>query len=94
MIVTESMACETPVIACHPGGTDETIIHEKTGYLIRESDQENLLKYVQIFLNNPNYSYEMGKEGRKRVEQYFKAETQNEKFRELILDWINKKSKN
>jgi hypothetical protein len=36
----------------------------------------------------------MGKEGRKRVEQYFKAETQNEKFRELILDWINKKSKN
>ena len=49
---------------------------------------------MQIFLNNPNYSYEMGKEGRKRVEQYFKAETQNEKFRELILDWINKKSKN
>ena len=94
MIVTESMSCETPVIACHPGGTDETIIHEKTGYLIGENDQENLLKYVQIFLNNPNYSYEMGKEGRKRVEQYFKAETQNEKFRELILDWINKKSKN
>ena len=92
MIVTESMSCGTPVIACHPGGTDETIIHEKTGYLIEENDAKNLLKYIQIFLNNPNQSYEMGKEGRKQVEQYFKAETQNEKFRELILDWIDKKS--
>jgi len=94
MIATESMSCGTPVIACHPGGTDETIIHEKTGYLIEENDAKNLLKYIQIFLNNPNQSYEMGKEGRKQVEQYFKAETQNEKFRELILDWIDKKSQN
>ena len=91
LIVTESMACETPVIACHPGGTDETIIHGETGFLIDENDQNAIIKYVKKFLENPESSYEMGIKGRNRIQEHFELESKNEELRQLMQEWISKK---
>ena len=90
MIVTESMSCETPVIACHPGGTDETIIHDKTGFLINEDDEDGLIKYITKFLDEPELSYEMGKMGREQVKRFFDQNTNNEEFRKLMIKYIDK----
>ena len=92
MIVTESMACETPVIACKPGGTEETIIHEKTGFLINENDKENLITYLEKFLDNHNLSNEMGKEARKRVIENFEMSKKNQEMRLFIQNWIKRKN--
>ena len=92
LIVTESMACETPVIACHPGGTDETIIHNETGFLIDENDQRSLIKYIIKFLDHKDLSYEMGKKGRIRVQKFFELTLKNEEFRQLMKKWILKKT--
>lgn len=94
LIVTESMACETPVIACHPGGTDETIIHGETGFLIDENDVNGIVKYVNKFLENPKLSYEMGKKGRKRIKEFFELESKNEELRKEMQKWILKKNSN
>ena len=77
LIVTESMACETPVIACHPGGTDETIIHNETGFLINENDQSSLIEYIKKFLDDPELSIKMGKKGRERIQKFFELESKN-----------------
>ena len=70
LIVTESMSCKTPVIACHPGGTDETIIHNETGFLINENDKPELIKFVKKFLDKPELSLKMGEKGRERIQRF------------------------
>ena len=90
LIVTEAMACETPVIALKPGGTEETIIHEETGFLINENS--DLIEYMEKFLDKPELSLIMGKKGRIRVQKYFEMSKQNEEVRELMQEWIHKKS--
>ena len=93
LIVTESMACETPVIACHPGGTDETIIHNETGFLINENDQSSLIEYIKKFLDDPELSIKMGKKGRERIQKFFELESKNQELRSLMEKWSSEKSK-
>jgi len=93
LIVTESMACETPVIACHPGGTDETIIHNETGFLINENDQSSLIEYIKKFLDDPELSIKMGKKGRERIQKFFELESKNQELRLLMEKWSSEKSK-
>ncbi len=92
LIVTESMACETPVIACHPGGTDETIIHNETGFLINENDQNAIIKYIKKFLEDPELSMKMGKKGRERIQKFFELNSKNAELRLLMKKWISDKS--
>ena len=93
LIVTESMACETPVIACHPGGTDETIIHNETGFLINENDQSSLIEYIKKFLDDPELSIKMGEKGRERIQKFFELESKNQELRLLMEKWSSEKSK-
>ncbi|EGP92873.1 glycosyltransferase family 4 protein [Nitrosarchaeum koreense] len=92
MIVTEAMACETPVIACKPGGTEETILDNETGFLIDENNEDALINCLEKFLDNPELSYKMGKSARLRVKQYFEMNEKNREFRDLIQDWIKIKA--
>ena len=94
MIVTEAMACETPVIACKPGGTEETILDNETGFLIDEDNEDAFIKCLEKFLDNPELSYKMGKSARLRVKQYFEMNEKNKEFRDLIQDWIKIKAHN
>lgn len=93
MIVTESMSCETPVIACSPGGTDETILDNETGFLIGEEDEKALIECLEKFLNRPDLSYKMGNLARRRVKQYFEMDEKNREFRNLIQDWVKTKAR-
>ena len=60
ILVVTTKACETPVIACKPGATEEVIIHGETGFLIDEDDEANLIRYVEKFLNEPSLCTTMG----------------------------------
>jgi glycosyltransferase involved in cell wall biosynthesis len=93
MIVTESMACGTPVIGCFPGGIEETIQHNETGFLIKEEDAKQLEEYISKILNEPKLSISMGNKGRERVKKKFEMSKKNLEFRNLILNWIDKKLK-
>lgn len=45
----ESQSAGTPVIAYKVGGTGETIVHKKTGYLYTEQTVESIMEAVQAF---------------------------------------------
>lgn len=49
IVVVESMACGTPVIALNKGGTAESVINGKTGILFNEQNPESIKNAVKEF---------------------------------------------
>jgi glycosyltransferase involved in cell wall biosynthesis len=92
MIVTEAMSCGTPVIACLPGGTEETMINGETGFHIESDESEALIKKIELLLDNPKLSMTMGKKGRVRVQEMFEMQERNLEMRMHLLKWITEKT--
>jgi len=70
-VIVEAMAMKKPVVAVRNGGPSEIIEDGKTGYLVRPGDIENMAGAVIDLIRNPNMRKEMGKRGRKKVEESF-----------------------
>lgn len=69
--ILEYMAFSKPVVATNGGGTREIIEDNKTGFLVKVSDPEDLSKRINILLQNEILRRNMGIEGKKRVENVF-----------------------
>ena len=67
LVPLESMACGTPVIALNVAGYRETILNNKTGFLT-EFDSGEIAGKITRFIDDPLLSVEMGKKGRKWIE--------------------------
>lgn len=67
----EGMACGKPVVASAVGGITYTIEDGVTGYLVPPGDAEALTFRLGELLKQPKLRQQMGKAGRKRVEQKF-----------------------
>ena len=73
----EAMACEKPVVIPRWNGPAETVLHEKTGYLVDVKfdadlgryvpDKEQFVRYCNHLLQNGGKAQIMGVEGRQRV---------------------------
>ncbi len=79
LVPLESMACGVPVIALNVAGYRETIVDNKTGFLV-DFDPEAIAEKIMLFLDNPSLSKQMGDEGRKWIEAKW---TWNEQIRNL-----------
>ena len=85
IINLEAMACETAVVASAVGGMKEVIVHGETGYLVPleqmsdspfeavqpEQFAKDLAARVNELMANAPLREQMGKAGRKRVEEHF-----------------------
>jgi alpha-maltose-1-phosphate synthase len=101
IINLEAMACETAVVAAAIGGIPEVVVPEETGLLIDlqlkpgtfepvdpEGYAQALADGINRLARNPELRAEMGKAGRKRVEDHFSwdaiAERTVELYRSLV----------
>ncbi len=74
-VAVEAQSMEKPIIASDIGGSKETIIDEKTGFLFESNNAESLSKKILKVLFMDEGSLElMGKEGRKNIIQKFNVE--------------------
>ena len=74
-VSVESQAMEKPIIASNIGGSLETIIHEKTGFLFPVGDINALYRNMsEIFDLYPATLEVMGTEGRKNIIKKFNVE--------------------
>ncbi|MBT3834734.1 glycosyltransferase family 4 protein [Candidatus Peribacteria bacterium] len=76
----EAMALGKPVIATHYGGSKELILDEQTGFIVDPFDTKTFAKKLDYLLSDRNRAIEMGKAGRKLIEEKFSLEKQIENY--------------
>ncbi len=82
LVPLEAMASGKPVIARGEGGPLETVVRDKTGFLI--NDAEHMARKMIYIAEHPSETEEMGVAGRKRVKTHYNWEGFFEAFdREL-----------
>ncbi len=74
-VSVEAQSMKKPIIASNIGGSNETIINNKTGILFESSNVDSLSKKIDEIINLDTLTLElMGKEGRKNVINRFNIE--------------------
>ena len=74
-VAVETQSMEKIIIASNIGGSNETILNEKTGFLFESGDAHALSKKIIKLLTIDETSLELiGKEGRKNIKKKFNVE--------------------
>ncbi len=74
-VAVEAQSMEKPIIASNIGGSTETIIDEKTGFLYEAGNAKSLSNKILRTLNmDENILKSIGNEGRKNIVQKFNVE--------------------
>jgi len=66
-VLVEAMVNALPVVAFDITSNPEIIDDEKTGFLCKAGDTEELVEKTNEFIRKPDLRYKMGKAGKKRV---------------------------
>ncbi len=74
-VAVEAQSMQKPIIASNIGGSNETIINEKTGFLFETGDAKSLCKKIMQVMTMDETSLKIiGIEGRKNVMKKFNVE--------------------
>lgn len=69
--ILEALAMKKPVVATDIPGCKESIEHGKNGILVPPKNSEKLAEAIIYLLSNPERAKELGRAGRKKIEQEF-----------------------
>jgi glycosyltransferase involved in cell wall biosynthesis len=70
-VIIEGMAAGKPVVGTRGGAVPEIIIEGQTGLLVPMGDPHAMAQAICSLLSDPTRAAEMGRAGRKRVENHF-----------------------
>lgn len=71
----ESQAMEKPILASDIGGSLETVINNKTGWLFKNNDPRDLAEKINTIMNtDKEVLNSIGKQGRKNIKENFTRE--------------------
>ncbi len=74
-VSVEAQSMQKPILASNIGGSNETVINDKTGFLYEAGNSEEMSKKIIEILNlEENTLKQMGVEGRKNVINKFNVE--------------------
>ena len=88
LTLKEAQLMKKPVIATNVGGVKEMMIDKKTGFLVTENSDKQIIEKIEFLLNNNNESKKMGEEGKKFVEETFNWDIIAEKFLKNIKTYL------
>ena len=91
LVPLEAMASEKPVIAVNEGGPKETVVHGKTGFLVNSEDE--MAEKMKYITEHPSIANNIGRNGRKRVEENYSWEVFFKKFDKKLQE-IKKRKEN
>ena len=86
------MYCKAPVIAPNSGGPTESILHDRTGYLIDQNDKSttNWMMAMTKLATSEKTQKEMGVAGRERTIELFGFKNFKERFMKAIAEVVRK----
>jgi colanic acid/amylovoran biosynthesis glycosyltransferase len=82
--ILEASSTGLPVVSTYHAGIKEAVIHNKTGFLVKEGDYQLMGEYMLSLMQNPILAGEMGRAGREYVSIKYNLTTQIENLRQLI----------
>jgi len=89
LAILEAMATGIPVVATDVGGVSEQIIDGETGMLVPPGDVSALVQACQHLLSNTGLQEEMGRAGRRHVEEHYSLESCARRHRSLYQDVVD-----
>ncbi len=84
--ILEAMAMENPVVATDVGGTGEVVRHGCSGILVPPKDVEALAAAIRDLISQSARAGEMGRLGRRIVEEGFSAHAMVRQMEQLYLE--------
>ena len=91
--IMEYMALGKPVIATDGGGTKEIVVNNKTGFLIGDSQVDELVDRIEYLLENDEISKSMGKAGNEIIAAEFSLNRMIDNFVKLYESILSKNQK-
>lgn len=85
LVLAEGMAMEKPAVAFNVGGIPEVIDDNKTGFLVKYDNNNDLVKKLNYLATNTDLCTKMGKDARKKI----KAEFSSQQMMENLLKVYN-----
>lgn len=75
IVLLEAMAMKLPVIATNNAGAKDIVIDNESGILIEPEKPGQIAEKIMQLIQNPDKVKELGRKGRKRVEENFTTES-------------------
>lgn len=88
--ILEAMAGEKSVVATDVGGTGEVVQHEHSGFLVPPKEVAPLAAAIAAVLADPQGAVEMGRRGRRIVEDKFSARSMVRSMESVYLDLLGR----
>lgn len=87
----EAQILEKPVIATNVGGIPEEMKNNETGFLVEKGDHEDLISKLSLLFNDEDKAKQMGKSGKKFVEDNFSWDKISKDFVSVLKKHVNLK---
>lgn len=84
IVFLEAAACGLPVLVGDSGGAAETVLHDKTGYVVDPRDPMALARRILQLVNDPDHAKELGAAGRRYVTSRFSSQRCADEFKRLL----------
>lgn len=88
--ILEAMAMGKAIICSRTEGQIDVIIEGKTGIFVPQGDAKALREAIQHLWDHPEIADQMGREGRKRVEEKFTWDQFVNNIRDTVLETLKK----
>jgi glycosyltransferase involved in cell wall biosynthesis len=88
------MASNKPVIATNVGSIPKVVMNNDTGLLVSPGDVENLAKAMLFMIKNEDTAKAYGRNGFKRVQNYFLSEHMCRRYISIYRKLLSKAWKN
>ncbi len=82
--VLEAQLLQKPVIATKVGGIPETLLENKSGFLVNPGDHASWKEKIEMLLGDPEMMDRMGREGRRHVEKSMSVQVMVREFCDAI----------
>jgi len=87
-VAIEAMAAGKPVVASSIGGVTDIVEDAKTGFLVKPGDIEGLRKALERLISDEKLRENMGREGRKSVEERYNADAITKKILKIYAEAV------
>jgi glycosyltransferase involved in cell wall biosynthesis len=88
LVLLESFACGTPVIASNLPGVRSVVSEEKDGFLVKPGDVDDLARKIQTSLDDPERRHVMGIYGREKVVTKYAWSKVVDQLEDIYIDII------